>query len=258
MRLGAALPVTSPDGTPPSGRTFARAAEELEALGFDSIWVFDAIGRGFLLPDPLTALSIAATVTNRVELGTGVLQLSNRNTVDLAFRAFTAHLVSEGRLLLGIGPGSTKSDFDALGEDYADRFRRFDREVPRLRRLLSTGRDGDGDGAANLTPWPAAAGGPKVLYGAWRGGWVQRAATEADGWVASAAHNDDAILADAIARYRAAGGQRAIVTNVQVGRDPAPTLDRLAHLAELGFDDAVVLVSRPRAERLQLLREGVR
>ncbi len=253
MRLGAALAVSADDGSAQTSRGFARNAELLERLGFSSIWVFDAVARGFILPDPLMALSIAATVTTQVELGTGVLQLSNRNTVDLAYRVLTLHHVAEGRLLLGVGPGSTKADFDAFGEDYSDRFRAFERELPRLRRLLSTGRDGDTD----LTPWPSAIGGPRVLLGAWRGPWVHRAATEADGWIASAAHNTDEVLADAIVRFRASGGTRAIVTNVQVGREVEPALQRLAHLQTLGFDDAVVQVSRPTKERLRTIREGI-
>lgn len=253
MRLGAALAVTADDGGPQTARGFARSAARIEALGFSSIWVFDAVARGFILPDPLMALAIAAALTSRVELGTGILQLSNRNTVDLAYRALTLHHVAEGRLLLGVAPGSTKDDFDAFGEDYPDRFRRFERELPRFRRLLSTGRDGETD----LTPWPSALGGPRVLFGAWRGPWVHRAATEADGWIASAAHNTDEVLADAIVRFRASGGTRAIVTNVQIGRDIEPALLRLAHLRTLGFDDAVVQISRPTEERLRTIRQGV-
>jgi alkanesulfonate monooxygenase SsuD/methylene tetrahydromethanopterin reductase-like flavin-dependent oxidoreductase (luciferase family) len=52
-----------------------------------------------MLPDPLTALAIAATVTRRIELGTSVLQVPLRNPADLAQRVLTTHLmvVKEGR-----------------------------------------------------------------------------------------------------------------------------------------------------------------
>jgi len=249
VRLGATLPITGPGGGPVDARTFAEGASLLEELGYTSIWVFDAVGRGFMLPDPLMALAIAATVTKSVELGTGVLQLPIRRTTELAHRILTLHLVAGERLLLGVGPGSTEDDFLAFGSSYERRFARFAEQVPRLRRLLGTGRDGGID----LTPWPAVTGGPRVLYGAWRGPWVERAAAEADGWIASAAHNDDATLADALARFRDAGGRRAIVTNVQVPRELAPALERLARLRELGFDDAVVLDLRPDRDRLSAI-----
>ena len=103
MRLGIALP-TEDAVEPPaadgrrilSAETISEGARRIEAAGFDSAWVFDSIGRGFLLPDPLVALSVAATVTRRIELGTGVLQVPLRNPVDLAHRILTTHLVSAG------------------------------------------------------------------------------------------------------------------------------------------------------------------
>jgi alkanesulfonate monooxygenase SsuD/methylene tetrahydromethanopterin reductase-like flavin-dependent oxidoreductase (luciferase family) len=253
MRLGAALPITGWDGAAVDAGHFARSAERLEALGFASIWVIDAVARGFVLPDPLMALAIAASVTRGVELGTGVLQLPIRNTTELAQRIFTLHLVAGERLLLGIGPGSTEADFLALGADYRSRMTRFAEQLPRLRELLRSGRCGEVD----LTPWPAVLGGPPILYAAWRGRWIERAAAEADGWVASALHNDDAALADGLARFRDAGGKRAVVTNVPVGREVTPVLERLAHLRELGFDDAVILDPAPSEARFAAVRGAV-
>src|SRR5437899_1850905 len=100
MRLGIALPSSESNGEPLRADSLAGAARRIEAAGFDSAWVFDSIGRGFLLPEPLTALAIAATVTQRIELGTGVLQIPLRNPLDLAHRVLTTHLVSGGRLRL--------------------------------------------------------------------------------------------------------------------------------------------------------------
>ncbi|HKA02945.1 MAG TPA: LLM class flavin-dependent oxidoreductase, partial [Acidimicrobiales bacterium] len=149
MRLGAAIPVTTTSGAPPGPRDLASAARRLEDLGYASLWTFDPIGRGFMLPDALMTLAVAATVTERVELGSGVVQLPLRNTVELAHRALTLHHLSAGRLLFGIGPGSTRDDFQAVGADFDGRFRTFMEEWPRLRRLLTTGADDSID----LTPW---------------------------------------------------------------------------------------------------------
>ena len=236
MRLGTAMPAARADGLAIDAGYFGETAAEMESLGFSSLWVFDAVGRGFILPDPLTVLAVAATTTTKIELGTGVLQLPWRSTPELAYRVFTTHLICGGRLLLGVGPGSTEHDFTAMGADYATRFEDFKTQLSELRETLQSGTVNGRD----LAIWPAAQGGPQLLIGAWRGPWVAQAAIDYDGWVASAAHNDDEVLADAIGRFRSAGGRRAIVTNVQAKEDLEPTIERLKHLRELGFDDAVL------------------
>lgn len=98
MRLGIALPAEEAGGRPLRAESLADAARRIEAAGFQSAWAFDAIGRGFLLPDPLTALAVAATATRDIELGTGVLQVLLRSPVELARRVLTTQLVCRGRL----------------------------------------------------------------------------------------------------------------------------------------------------------------
>ena len=255
MRLGAVLPFTAPGGGPLGPRDLAVAAEAIERNGFDSIWVFDAIGRGFMLPDPLTALSVAATVTERVELGTGVMQVPLRRTVELANRVLTTQMLAGGRFLFGVGAGSTAADFAAVGVPFERRHALLAEMLGTMRRLWS-GEEVDG---IQLTPWPSVTGGPPVLIGAWLSpDWIGRAAGEFDGWIGSAAKTSLASLRRGVARFREAGGRRAIVTNIAVDLDagaPPPAEDepfhlrcgpdeaaeRLALLAELGFDDAVLV-----------------
>lgn len=255
MRLGVNLPMAAPDGGPLTGDALIAAARQIERAGFDGLWCFDAIGRGFILPDPLIAVSVAASVTDRVTVGTCILQVPLRRPVELAHRVLAAHLVCRGRLLLGVGAGSTRADFDAVGLDFDARMRELDHALVVMRQLWR----GEQVGAASLTPWPVTVGGPPVLIGSWRGQqWITRAAKEFDGWIASAAKTSFATLADGIRRYREAGGRRAIVTNIPVDlavpttplRDDEPfhvrcapdvAAERLQRLAALGFDDAVLM-----------------
>ena len=58
------MPFNAPDGGPLVADTIASSARMAERVGFDSLWAFDAIGRGFLLPDPLIAVSVAAAATS--------------------------------------------------------------------------------------------------------------------------------------------------------------------------------------------------
>ena len=270
-RFGIALSTGGPSGPPFAAQTLAEAARAIEAAGFQSAWAFDAIGRGFLHPDPLTALAVAATVTRDLELGTGILQVPLRNPVELAQRALTTHLVSGGRLRLGVGAGSTATDFAALGLDFAARFRRLDESLALMRRLWA----GERVNGASLAPvWPAALGGPPVLIGSWAGSrWIERAAREFDGWVGSGARSSWRALREGIARFRDLGGKRAVVTNVVVQLDsPTPSLEgtddpcdlkcprdvareRLHRLCELGYDDVVLVTRRHDAEYLNELRE---
>lgn len=271
MRLGMVLPVVEPGGAPLGPGGLADGARRLERLGFDSVWAFDAIGRGFVLPDPLIAVSVAAAVTEQVEVGTCVLQVPLRRPVELAHRVLTAHLVAGGRLLLGVGAGSTDADFAAVGVDYDARFRAFADALPVMRALW---RD-EAVGAARLTPWPAASGGPPVLIGSWSGSiWIERAATQYEGWIASAAKTSFRQLAEGLDRFRALGGGRAVVTNLAVDLSAAAAADdddapltlqcppeqasaRLARLAALGFDDAVLLGMDHRDETLASVRSLV-
>ncbi len=255
MRLGLTMPHTFLGGAAITRETLIATARLVERLGFDSFWCFDAIGRGFILPDPLIAATVAAAVTERISVGTCVLQVPLRRPVELAHRVLAAHHLSGGRFLLGVGAGSTKADFDAVGVDFSTRMRAMDDALAVMRQLWR----GEAVGSASLSPWPSAVGGPPVLIGSWSGKqWIPRAAREFDGWIASAAQTSYATLADAIQRYRDAGGKRAIVTNITADLDQptdampddAPfhlrcdaltAASRLKRLADLGFDDAIVV-----------------
>ena len=60
----------------------------VERLGFDGLWFFDTIGRARALPDPLIGVSVAASVTERITLGTCIYRCP-RNPVELAHRMMT-------------------------------------------------------------------------------------------------------------------------------------------------------------------------
>ena len=269
-RFGISLPTGSTGGAEFGALSLADAARRIEAAGFESAWTFDSVGRGTLRPDPLMALAVAGTVTRTIELGTGVFQVPLRNPVELAQRVLTAHLVSGGRLLFGVGAGSTAADFAALGLDFESRFRRLSESLDIMGRLWK----GESVGGASLAPiWPALHGGPPVLIGSWAGSkWIERAAREFHGWIGSGARSSWRALREGIARFRDLGGKRAIVTNVRVDLDsaaaspdgsedpcdlkgtPEIARERLHRLREWGYDDIVLVPGRHEAAHLQQLR----
>jgi len=241
VRFGVVLPIGS--------GSVADAARRIEAAGFDSAWVVDAHNRGLLLQDPFVALALAASHTTGLEVGSCVIQAPLRHPFDLAERALTVHLVAEGRFVFGVGSGSTAEDYTAFGLDFAERFRLLDGHLRTASALWS----GAKVGGASLPPWPSQLGGPPVLIGAFANGrWIQRAATEFDGWIGSARSTDLATLRRGLARFRDAGGRRAVVANLAASR--ADAADMLHELGEAGFDDAVVIVERHDDDELARVR----
>ena len=249
MRLGALL---GPIADPGDASTLAGQARTYVSAGYESLWSAHTLGRGFMLTDPLVALTVAASVTEHVEIGTAVLQLPLYHPIDVAHRVLSLMQICGGRFVLGVGAGSTAEDFAAVGRDHATRFRDFNAALPTLRAALATGRAGEID----LARWPNLAGGPPLLLGSWGNG-VEHAARSFDGWIASANYRTTEQVIDAHARYRRAGGKRAIVSTIQLNAstDVGKLREQLGRFAEAGFDDAVVmfLPGAPSPEKVRAL-----
>ncbi len=237
MRLGALLGPVLDTGP----NELADQARQLEAAGYESLWSAQAIGRGFMITDPLIALTVAATVTTAIELGTAIVQLPLYHPTDLAHRVLSLQQVTGPRLLLGVGAGSTEHDFDAFERDFRVRFREFDESLTELEVAFQTGANA----TAELSPWRSVEGGPPIYFGTWSGG-VERAATQFAGWIASGHYRTPDELEEALKRYRGArsdGGGRAIVSTIQLParKSLGEVADLLGRFEEMGFDDAVVM-----------------
>lgn len=77
---------------------FVALAQEAEKLGFDSVWSAEAWGN-----DAFTPLAWIGAATEKIKLGTAVVQLSGRTPAACAMHALTLDLLSNGRLILGLG-----------------------------------------------------------------------------------------------------------------------------------------------------------
>src|SRR5919112_494142 len=146
-----------------------------EAAGYDSIWVGDHLI--YDLPDgstrgpyeAWTTLAAIAAVTERVELGPLVAATSFHAPAMLAKKAATVDEISGGRLILGLGAGWNRPDYDAFGFPYDHRVSRFEEAFTIIRELLATGStDFRGDyyavDRAELLPRPRP-GGPLLMVG---------------------------------------------------------------------------------------------
>jgi probable F420-dependent oxidoreductase len=173
----------------PDAHALIAYAVKAEALGFDSIWVWDHIFLGvdppFPVIDSLTLLTAVAARTSSIKLGTGVLVLPLRNPVVLAKELASLDLIAGGRLLLGMASGWYRREFDAVGVPFQERGRIMDRNLEILRRLWTEDQvNGDYPPhrlrGANLSPKPARL--PVMLIGGYVERVLKRAAVNG-GWL---------------------------------------------------------------------------
>jgi probable F420-dependent oxidoreductase len=139
MKFGIAIPIIR-DVEPHVTIEIAKKAEE---LGYDSIWVSDHVvvpdkyvGRfSRVFYDPFVLLTAIAAHTNKIKLGTSVIILPYRNPIVVAKMIATLDVLSEGRVIFGVGAGWMKEEFDVLGIPFDERGRRTDEYIRILKEL---------------------------------------------------------------------------------------------------------------------------
>ena len=125
----------------PELRDMALAAE---AVGFDSLWVGDHLlyrtQDGVTGPwEAWSTLAALAAVTERVQLGPLVAATSFHNPAMLAKKAATIDEISDGRLILGLGAGWNRTEYDGFGFPFDHRASRFEEAFTIIRTLLTIG-----------------------------------------------------------------------------------------------------------------------
>src|SRR3954449_7066768 len=151
-------------------------ARRAEGAGFDSIWVGDHLV--YDLPDgstrgpyeAWTTLAAIAAVTERVEIGPLVASTSFHAPAMLAKQAATVDAISQGRLIVALGAGWNRREYDAFGLSYDRRVSRFEEALAIIAPLLREGRTTfhgqfyDVDDCV-LDPRPVREGGPPIMLG---------------------------------------------------------------------------------------------
>jgi alkanesulfonate monooxygenase SsuD/methylene tetrahydromethanopterin reductase-like flavin-dependent oxidoreductase (luciferase family) len=162
-------------------------ARRAEALGFSTLATIDRIA--YPSYESLIALAAAAAATERVELMTNVLLGPTRTAVMLAKEAAGVDQISNGRLTLGVAVGSRPDDYEAVGQSFKGRGRRWDRDLEIMHRAWA-GETVEG-ALKPVTPTPVRGTIP-ILGGGSSDRAIARAVKWGIGWTAGGSTADRA------------------------------------------------------------------
>ncbi len=148
MEVGVVFPQTELGADPVAIRDFVQA---IEGIGYDSVFVADHVlgadtrfhdhpllsrySYQSVVHEPLTLLAYMAAITTHLILATGVIILPQRQTALVAKQAAEVDVLSQGRVRFGIGVGWNAVEYEALGQDFANRGARYDEQIEVLRAL---------------------------------------------------------------------------------------------------------------------------
>ena len=185
------------ESRPPSHQDLIDIVDSAKEAGFNAIWVTDHI----VYSDPwMDCMLLLAAIAGRagehgLGIATGVLGMPLRHPVALAQSFATLDILSGGNLTIGVGEGSPKSDFDALGLPFEERRKMFEDGVVALRALLTRPRVSHQGpyyrfNNVTVTPMSLQKPCPPIMLSSWGSAiGMRRVSRLGDGWVASAWHS---------------------------------------------------------------------
>lgn len=189
MKYGIAIRNMGPQSTRSTMRACAKAAE---SLGFDALFVSDHLcippddteGSGGRYLDVLAALAWFAGATDRIRLGVSVLVLPYRPAVLSAKQIATIQELSGERMILGVGVGWMKPEFEALGVDKRMRGRISNETLRVIRHLFAHDAEGYSGALVKFPPFVFAPRPqcPPIWIGGNGEGAMTRVAEFGDGW----------------------------------------------------------------------------
>lgn len=245
----------------------ARIARAADELGYHHVTCSEHVGipvdvaavRGSTYWDPLSVFGYLSAVTERIRFTTYVLVLAYHHPLELVKRYGTLDRVSGGRLILGVGVGSLKEEFDLIGAPFDDRGARGDESIRALKAsfgLVEPEFHGDFydysgfimDPTSIQTPVPIWIGGrtPRSL---------RRAVELAEGWSPFGLTLEE--MAGMLAHARDTEAWAARTTPLEVAlqpggfdplAEPTATVDRLGEMAAMG---ATMVESRVRSDSVE-------
>ena len=208
--------------------------------------------------DPFVALAAAAAVTERLRLGTGICLVVERDPIQLAKEIASLDVISEGRVILGVGAGWNREEMENHGARFDKRWAIVREKVLAMQAIWTEDAPefhGEFVDFDPLWSWPKPVqpGGPKILVGAQSRFTWDRVAEWGDGWMPIAIRGgiEDGMESVKLACEKAGRDFDSLSHSIFA---PTPKLEHCEGLLKLGFDDlAFSLPSVPEDEALPIL-----
>src|SRR5882757_1304098 len=249
--------------------------QALEERGFDSVWAPEhshiPVSRktpfpgGGELPkqyadamDPFVVLAAAANATKSIKLGTGVLLVQQRDTIQTAKLVASIDHVSNGRFILGIGGGWNQDEMENHGTVYKSRFKRVRESVEAMKEIWSKPKAEYHGEFVNFDPmmaWPKPVQKPHpaILVGGAFPYSARRAIRYGDGWMPQVTEYAKTPLIELIPRFRQMAAEN--------GRDPAsleisiggqtPDIDLIRRYQDVGVNRVSCSLESEKASVIQ-------
>lgn len=244
-------------------------ARALEAAGYESFWVPEHThipaerrspypGGGDLprpyyhMADPFVSLGVAAAVTTRLKLATGICLVVERDPITLAKEVATLDMLSDGRFLFGIGAGWNAEEMENHGTDFKTRFKLMKEQVEAMKVIWAEEQasyHGDFVNFDNIIsyPKPVQSPHPPIIFGGATPLARQRVADFCDGWMPIDVLLEDLPNAMADLRRRAeAGGRDPESISVTMFAFDGGDGDTILRYNDLGIDRVVLVAPRAR------------
>src|SRR5512145_475494 len=205
VQLGLAIPQTFLQG-PVDERRLREFLTRADTLGFHSVWVGEQMLGTIPRLEPVTLLTWAAALTQRLRLGSAVLLTALPSALHLAKSLATLDQLSAGRLIVGVGLGGDPKIYPAFGLDPKRRAARFAEGIRLMKQLWTEPRVSFAgefwrlDGAA-MEPKPLQKPHPPVWFGAHHPNALRRTVDMGDGFMGAGSIACDA-FAEEVKRLR--------------------------------------------------------
>ena len=196
MEFSIAIPQTFPE--PGRIQRFLKQAEELP---FHSEWCIEQVVGNVPVLESVSTLAYAAAITKRLRLGIAVLIINQRNPIDLAKSLSSIDVLSNGRLIVGVGLGHSTKMYPAYGISADGRVARFRENLDIMKRLWTEDRVTFNARFAQLEsvpmqPKPVQKPHPPIWFGGRADAALQRAVELGNGYIGAGSTPMDTFLED--------------------------------------------------------------
>lgn len=248
------------DGALTQPESIACILRSLEDAGFESVWTGEHLVVGnspelpsFIQPefpilDTIATLAFAAAHTSHLKLGSGIILLAQRNPVVLAKELSSIDVLSNGRLIFGVGVGYVKHEFDVIGVPYEERGARVDEYIKAIRALWTEDQPEFSGQFTRISgvqqkPSPMQIPHPPIVIGGMSPAAYHRAIACGDGWFG--ANLREAEVAKSIESLRVAADKAAMperYEQLEISVSPRGIVDleRVQQFASLGVSRLIL------------------